>query len=334
MTVRPRILLATIAIAALATAARAVTLNPDAIVDGLIYMPAIFSPGVISGPAHDSAPAFSRDGKTVYFTRSNAQQSTIFVSRRVHGDWQGAEIAPFSGEWNDMEPAFAPDGSYLVFVSNRPANAGGAPIEANYNGAPQKGGNLWRVDRHGDGWSAPVRLPETVNPNASTFAPSVAADGSLWFMTTDEKSGKFRLFRSQYREGRYLTAQALPFSDGSSTDVDPAVAPDESFVVFGSGRTPKRGIDLFIAYRSGATWSEPQPLDEINSAGSDAEARLAPDLSTLYFSSDRVMPVAYPRTRDQAARDSARMQAWDNGNYNVWSMPLALLRSAHPPPRG
>ena len=38
MTVRPRILLATIAIAALATAARAVTLNPDAIVDGLIYM--------------------------------------------------------------------------------------------------------------------------------------------------------------------------------------------------------------------------------------------------------------------------------------------------------
>ena len=126
----------------------------------------------------------------------------------------------------------------------------------------------------------------------------------------------------------------MPFSDGSSTDVDPAVAPDESFVVFGSGRTPKRGIDLFIAYRIGATWSEPQPLDEINSAGSDAEARLAPDLSTLYFSSDRVMPVAYPRTRDQAARDSARMQAWDNGNYNVWSMPLALLRSAHPPPRG
>jgi Tol biopolymer transport system component len=323
-----------IAMAALATAARAVEFNPDPIVERLHFPPTVFEPGVISGPAHDSAPAFSRDGKTVYFTRSNAQQSTIFVSRRVDGAWQRAEIAPFSGEWNDMEPAFAPDGSYLVFVSNRPAKAGGVPIVANYNGASQKGGNLWRVERRGDGWSAPVRLPDTVNPDTSTFAPSVAANGSLWFMTTDEKSGKFRLFRSQYREGRYLAAQALPFSDGSSTDVDPAVAPDESFVVFGSGRTPKRGIDLFIAYRTGATWSEPQSLDEVNSVGSDAEARLAPDLSTLYFSSDRVVPVSYPRSRDRAERDSARMQAWDNGNYNVWSMPLALLRSAHPPPHG
>ena len=335
MTARfPATLLAATAMAVVAATVRAVSLNPDGIVDRLIYMPAIFAPGVISGPAHDSAPAFSRDGETVYFTRSNAQQSTIVVSRRVHGDWQRAEIASFSGEWNDMEPTFAPDGSYLVFVSNRPAMAGGAPIEAHYNGAAQKGGNLWRVDRHGEGWSAPVRLPEAVNPNTSTFAPSVAADGSLWFMTTDDKSGKFRLFRSRYREGNYLAAQALPFSDGSNTDVDPAVAPDESFVVFGSGRTPKHGIDLFIAYRVGGTWSDPQSLDDVNSSGSDAEARLSPDLGVLYFSSDRVMPVAFPRVRDQAVRDSARMQEWDNGNYNIWSMPLAILRAAHPPPRG
>src|SRR5690606_723357 len=104
------------------------------------------------------------------------------------------------------------------------------------------GGNLWRVDRDGDRWSDPVRLPDAVNPGPSTFAPSVAADGSLWFMAPDARSGKFRLYRSPFRDGRYEAAQALPFSDGRVSDVDPAVAPDESFVVFGSGRKPGRGI--------------------------------------------------------------------------------------------
>lgn len=296
--------------------------------------PVVFAPGTISGPAHDSAPAFAPDGATVYFTRSNAAQSTIFVSHRHGEHWSVPEVASFSGEWNDMEPAFAPDGAWLVFVSNRPPVAGGAPIEATYNGGAQKGGNLWRVERKGDGWSAPVRLPDVVNPNPSTFAPSVAADDSLWFMTTDATSGKFRLHRSAFRDGRYEVAKPLPFSDGSTTDVDPAVAPDESFVVFGSARRPKVGIDLFIAFRDGDGWREPVWLgDRINSRGSDAEPRLGPDHATLYFSSERVVPVAFPRARAQAEVDTARLLAWDDGNYNIWSVSLQpWLASARPSP--
>ncbi|MGN6518748.1 MAG: hypothetical protein ACTHK2_04905 [Dokdonella sp.] len=298
--------------------------------------PVVFAPATISGPAHDSAPAFSPDGTSVYFTRSNAAQSTIFVSRRRGERWSEPQVAPFSGEWNDMEPAFAPDGSWLVFVSNRPAAAGGAPIEATYNGGVQKGGNLWRVERKGGGWSEPVRLPDAVNPNPSTFAPSVAADGSLWFMTTDATSGRFRLYRAPFRDGRYHAAEPLPFSDGGTTDVDPAVAPDESFVVFGSGRRPNVGIDLFIAFRDGDGWKEPVWLGErINSSGSDAEPRLGPDHATVYFSSERVVPVAFPRSRAQAQTDTARMLAWDDGNYNIWSVSLqpwlSSAKSSAPP---
>ncbi|GAA0706731.1 hypothetical protein [Dokdonella soli] len=292
--------------------------------------PQVFAPGVISGPAHDSAPAFTPDGNTVYFGRSSAAQSTILVSQRAGSGWSVPQIAPFSGEWNDMEPAMAPDGSYLVFVSNRPASASGAPIEGKFNGGAQKGGNIWRVDRRGEGWNTPVRLPDAINTNTTTFAPSLAADGSVWFMTTDATSGKFRLYRSQYRNGAYEPAVALPFSDGSVTDVDPAVAPDESFVVFGSGRVPKRGIDLFIAFRDNGHWSEPVWLgDVVNSPGSDAEARLSPDHRTLYFSSERTVPVTFPRSRTQAIADHARMQAWDNGNYNIWSVSLAPWLDAH-----
>ncbi|MEP7042136.1 MAG: hypothetical protein ABI843_03685 [Dokdonella sp.] len=287
-------------------------------------VPAIFAPGVISGPAHDSAPAFGADGDTVYFSRSNPAQSTILLSRRSGGRWGAPEIADFSGVWNDMEPTMGPGGAYLIFVSNRPANAGGGAIEGHFNGMVQKGGNLWRVDRREEGWSDPVRLPDVINTNTSTFAPSIAADGSLWFMTTDAGSGKFRLFRSQSHGGTFEPAQPLPFSDGTNTDVDPAVAADESFVVFGSGRLPKRGIDLFIAFREHGVWGQPIHLgDTVNSAGSDAEARLGVDQRTLYFSSERTLPVNFPRSHSQAIADTERMQAWDNGNYNIWSVSLA-----------
>ena len=292
--------------------------------------PQIFAPGVISGPAHDSAPAFTRDGALVYFSRSSAAQSTILVSKRRGDRWSEPEIARFSGEWNDMEPTMAPDGTYLVFVSNRPLSPGGTPIEGHYNGTAQKGGNLWRIDRTDSGWGEPQHLPDVVNTSTSTFAPSIAADGSLWFMTPDAKSGKFRLHRAQWHDGRYETAEPLPFSDGTVSDVDPAVAADESFVVFGSGRLPNRGIDLFIAFRENGRWGEPQWLgDSVNTPISDAEARLGPDGRTLYFSSERTVPVTYPRTREQARIDQARLASWDNGNYNIWSVSLAPWLDAH-----
>jgi hypothetical protein len=276
--------------------------------------PTVFAPGVISGPQHETAPAFSPDGRTVWFSRSDGTASTVLVSHREGERWSAPEVAPFSGRWNDMEPAMAPDGSHLVFVSNRPAHEGGAPLDGVFNGrtVPGGGGNLWRVDRTSTGWGAPQRLPDLVNASASTFAPSVARDGSLWFMRPDPTSGRFRLYRAPVGDGRYGTPAPLPFSDGSATDVDPAVAPDESFVVFGSGRAPARGIDLFIARRIDGAWTAPMSLgDTVNSAGSDAEPRLGPDGGTLYFSSERRSPLPADANAD-----------WNNGKYNLWAVDL------------
>jgi len=276
--------------------------------------PAVFSPGVISGPQHETAPAFSPDGHTVWFSRSEGAASTVCMSHREGDRWSAPEVAPFSGRWRDMEPAMAPDGTHLVFVSNRPAHDGGAALDGFFNGKTVAGGggNLWRVDRTSSGWSTPQRLPDIVNASASTFAPSVARDGSLWFMRPDATTGRFRLYRAAFVDGRYGTPAPLPFSDGSSTDVDPAVAADESFVVFGSGRAPARGIDLFIVRRVDGTWGTPVSLgDAINSAGSDAEPRLGPDGTTLYFSSER---------RSSSPADAHA--EWNNGKYNLWVVDL------------
>jgi len=277
--------------------------------------PEVFAPGIISGPEHDTAPAFTPDGRTVYFSRSDGNRSTLLVSHLRRAGWTEPQTAPFSGTWSDMEPAMSPDGRFIVFVSNRPVEEGGKPLDGFFNGRafPGGGGNLWRVDAQGSGWSQPARLPEIVNNNTSTFAPAVATDGSLYFMHPAAGSKRFQLFRAQFEGGTYREPQALPFSDGSTTDVDPAVAPDESFMVFGSGRTPARSMDLFIVFRKKAVWGTPVHLgDLVNSPGSDAEARLSPDHKTLYFSSERL-----------ASGDSSQPRpSWDNGKYNIWHVSL------------
>ena len=308
--------------AAFALIGPVVIAQADALLD---IKPKIFAPGVISGPAHESAPAFSPDDKTVVFGRSSAAASFLLISHKSEHGWTEPTIVPFSGRWLDMEPAMSPDGSYLIFASNRPATAGGRPVDGEMNGQsqPGEGSNLWRVDRTPTGWGTPVRLPNSVNASGSTYSPSIAGDGTLYFMRPNSNTHKFQLFEAN---PTYTEIHELAFSDGSDTDVDPAVARDRSFMVFGSGRHAKRDIDLFITYRTGQGWSEPIYLgDSINSPQSDAEPRLSPDNKTLYFSSDRVAPVAKPLPAGRGMDVLREMTTWNNGLYNIWMVDLAQV---------
>ena len=172
-----------------------------------------------------------------------------------------------------------------------------------------------------------MHLPSVVNRGAGIWGPSLAADGSLYFMDRVDGKGPFKLWRAQAKAGTWLAPVLQSFGDATTQDVDPAVAPDESFIVF-SSRHPATDPHerLFIAFRDGAGWGKPIDLgDAVNgTGGSDSnEARLAPDGRTLYFASDRQQPVSYPRTRAQAEADLARIAAWDNGNQNIWRVSLA-----------
>lgn len=286
--------------------------------------PQIFAPGVVSGPANDGSPTFSPDGNTIFFTRSNGSWGAILESHKVNGNWSKPILAPFSGQWYDASLGMSPDGSYIVFTSKRPvAPSGPAPKDIH------KVANLWRVDRAGSGWRKPVRLPDTVNIGHSIWKPSVAANGDLYFVSIDEKGAK-RLYCSQYKDGAYQQAEPLPFSEGTTLDVDPEIAPDESFLVFVSaGRLPGNTLDhLFIVARQGSAWGPVVPIryasDDKPAFSTDDEPHLSPDRRTIYFSSDRAFPFDFPRTPEQAQEDFKRMENWGwfGGYSNVWSIPL------------
>jgi hypothetical protein len=294
--------------------------------------PEVFAPGVVSGAANEDSAAFTPDGATVFFDRINWPNAVILESHKVNGTWSAPTIAPFSGQWLDHDPAMAPDGSFIVFTSNRPDVEGGKPVDAvmaNGKVSPGSGGHLWRVDRKGNGWGEPVRLPDAVNSSSRTYAPSVAADGSVYFQRPGNDDD-FRLFRTQYRDGHYMPPEPVLLGAASAHKLDPAIAPDESFIVFDANYAGKDDPDrLYIAFREGDHWSQPVDLGNGINVKSPWGSHLGPDHRTLYFSSTRSVHVSYPRTREQAAQDIQRMQSWDNGSDNIWYVSLAPWIDAH-----
>lgn len=288
-----------------------------AVLAGSSATPRVFAPGVISGVGDNGAAAFAPDGTTVYFMRSTGDGSTIFESHRNGSSWSKPQVAAFSGHWRDLDPSMAPDGSYLVFVSNRPASGEGTPIDAVHGArrTPGHGMNLWRVAREGDGWGQPVRLPDAVNSCSMSFAPSVVADGSLYYIGCAE-DGSLHLKRAALEQGQYQTPQLVPLGSAKMQVRDPAVAPDQSFMVVSIAPAPQQPYRLAIAFATAQGWSAPQDLGDTVNAGTHAMGgQLGPDHRTLYFYSDRHAPgESLPGDR-------------------IWQVSLAPWLDAHKPVR-
>ena len=222
--------------------------------------------GVIHADSDDT-PAFTPTEDTVFFDRSEGTHKTIMMSRLGDGKWATPQVASFSGRWFDQDPVIAPDGSYLLFNSDRPVTPGGQPLRQNYfKGGPGPGSNIWRVDRKGAGWSKPKWLGPIINNDVFVDFASIARDGSLYFIRWDDQAKAMHIWKSIYRGGRYLAPEFVQLGDPSVSTHDPAVAPDQSFIVFDYGKV-KGGLGrLCVAFREATGWSEPVDLgDEINS---------------------------------------------------------------------
>lgn len=286
--------------------------------------PHIFAPGVISGPLSDGSITFSADGKTAFFWRSEGgNRASIYESDLASKNWSTPRRVAFSGKWRDLDPAMAPDGSFLLFVSNRPATPDGKRLDAvDKQGKvyPGFGMNIWRVDRHGERWGAPVRLPQSINSSTSTFAPSIAGDGSLYYIGRIGPDGALHLLHSAYRDARYQPPTIVALGNPGDVIRDPAIAPDQSFIVFSTRPAAgKRPLRLAIAFRHQDVWSTPIDLgDGVNDNGYAMGGQLGADHRTLYFYSARA---------DRALPSGSA--PWSNGSDNIWAVSLTPWLDAH-----
>lgn len=255
---------------------------------------AAFNPFSLPSPkAYLEDPAFALGGNTMYVTLVDGPAHTIVVSTlQGNGTWSQPQPASFSGRWRDLEEVLSPDGKTMIFASNRPI-AGDKPID---------GGYLWQTSWNGTAWSDPVRLPDAVNANTSTYTPALAADGTLYFMRASGPRGDFHIFVSRLENGTYARSELAPFSDMRYADFDPAVAPDGSYAIFTSNRPPaKAGTSgLFIAFYRDGAWTSPRYIGATIAPDGAIEPRLSLDLKTLYFTHKRQLWNVDTSTYEQA----------------------------------
>jgi Tol biopolymer transport system component len=287
----------------------------------------LVGPGVISTPLDELNSTFSPDGRELYFSINTTDNSlgTIVISHRVGTTWSPPVVAPFSGQFSDYDPAFTADGQRIIFISNRPVGTETKSTQ-DYD--------LWSVDRVGSGWGAPHNLGAPINTTAPEYSPSIAADGTLYFSSRrDDSKGHFNLYRSRLVDGKYGAPENLgPTINGDFTNIDNAIAPDQSFIIFVSyGRPDGLGSgDLYISFNQNGAWTAPKHLAApINSAALEYAPTLSPDGKYLYWTSKRGFATERLARALTAKELRDSLQSIRNGNGNIYRAPLQPILDAN-----
>ena len=136
-----------------------------------------------------------------------------------------------------------------------------------------------------------IWTPAPIASDQYEATPTFTPDGrEMYFMQSDPRFERYRLFRSRCEDGMWSKATPAPFAAPDVQEGDPGVTPDGKRLYFISMRHDPRGEDFDIWYveRAGVdTWGEPQRLPEpVNSKSSELLPR-ADRSGRLYFGSDR-----------------------------------------------
>jgi Tol biopolymer transport system component len=245
--------------------------------------PEIFAPGVISLENRlESYPAFSSDGKTLFFSVVNAAwtEGKILVSKFEKGVLAKPEVAPFSNDQLiNWESCVSPDGKRVFFASNRP---------------PSSGMDIWMVEQTSDTtWSAPVHLPDPVSSTSEDGSPCVTNNGTLYFKSL--RGGGIDgscLYRAKRIGGKYTRVESLGNTiRTTSKETEPYMSPDESYLIFISGtrKGGSGGWDLWITFRrEEGSWTDPVNLGaRINTTDDEYGPRVTPDGKYLFFTREQ-----------------------------------------------
>ncbi len=287
----------------------------------------LFAPGLVSTGAFERDAAFTPDGRELYFTVVLGERFVIVVmAQDESGRWSGPEVAPFSGRSKDLEPVVSPDGSRLLFVSDRPGPG---------RGEGRDDFDIWTMERNGGGWGPPAPLGPEVNTERNEFYPSVTRDGTLYFTRNEgEVEGIFRARRSG--DGEPAVERLPEAVNGTAAQFNAFIAADESYLIFGSiprGEVSFGRADYYVCFRRpDDTWTEAVNLGpEVNSAGNEYCPSVTPDGRYFVFNSTRaIAPEPGPDGRLDYAALAAAATGPGNGQSDVYWIDAGFLDTLRP----
>ncbi len=286
--------------------------------------PTIFAEGIISTGEFDSHPAFTPDGKTLYFLRSSPSFNfwTIVVSHFKDHRWSTPEVVSMSGQYRDADPFITSNGSKFYFISDRPKAVLNSKEE-------DRSLDIWSMERVNNGWSAPQNPGAPINSPGNEWYPTVALDGTLYF-GSDRGGGKGRtdIYRSRLVDGKYLEPENLGAAINTQYDeFEPFIAPDQSYLIFMATRPDGYGgSDLYISYQQGATWTKAANLgDKINSNGSEYSPLVSPDGKYFFWSSTRSLVSTPQKKRFTYSELMTKLRGPGNGLGDIYQIDISAL---------
>ena len=280
--------------------------------------PQLFSPNFISTHRNERDYTQNPSGNTVLYSLVlPANNLSVIMYQFFDGlFWSEPEVARFSGQYKDLEPAFTPDGSKLFFVSKR-------PVDKTYD---EKDYDIWYIDVSKNGWSNPINLGSPVNTASDEYFPTVSKNGNLYFTASYEDSfGEEDIYLSKFENGSYTTPVNL--GDSINTDLyefNSFIAPDESYLIFSSlGREDDAGGgDLYISYKNtDGSWTKARNMGkQINSGKLDYCPFVSHDEKYFFFTSQRETYKITNRKRKQFSDVVQLSNSIKNGLGNIYWM--------------
>lgn len=167
---------------------------------------------------HDGPASFSKDYKTIYFTRVYRKMGEIDTSRFYtnklkiftsnYDGKQWSKPEPFylnSDEYSVGHPAISYDGQTLYFVSDMPGGNGGTDI--------------YSVEMVNGLWTNLKNLGTDINTFGNEMFPFIDSTGHMYFSSDGLPGlGSLDLFKTSLNEGKWIKPENLKEPVNSSAD--------------------------------------------------------------------------------------------------------------------
>ncbi len=193
---------------------------------------------------HEANAVFTKDGKTVYFTRNNYKKGKrsknkdkisnlqIFRAEFVDGKWTKIVSLPFNGDDYSVEhPALSSDEKTLYFASDMPGTLGSFDV--------------FSVSIIGTGYGTPKNLGNKINTTKKEQFPFVSKDNKLYFSSNGHAGyGSLDVFVSEIQSNTFSEPLNVGFPVNSGfDDFSFNIDSDSKLGYFASNRVGGKGND-------------------------------------------------------------------------------------------
>jgi len=216
--------------------------------NGVFSPPTNFSKE-INTKYNESSPVFTKDGKTVYFTRNNfnngkkgkdEKKSTLLKIYRadwIDNKWSKITELPFNNDnYQVAHPALSFDEKTLYFVSDMPGGYGNADI--------------YKVSINTDGtFGKPENLGNVINTEGRESFPFINHENALFFASDGHLGlGGLDIFISKFENGEFQNPENLGKPINSAMDDFSLIIDALQTGYFASNREGGIGYDDIYAF--------------------------------------------------------------------------------------